>query len=605
MFSLQNVRSNGAAFVQIQNVNMKSTMKKMTVALLVTAGALLIASQAEAQQGPQPSICTRPCWGARAPGSISYMSALSRAIVHHTAGSGDYTTSFETGKTKVRGIQNYHMDVQGWGDIGYHFLVNAGGHIYEGRHASMGSLPRGAHDGCNANSFGFNVMGYYHSPYYQTFTAASKGSLEAVIAWRMPGSWSPYGSGSYCSVSVGTLDGHNRVKATACPGSNIIPSIPSIRDGVAAKKSGCDINMTQGAIRAKYESLGGCSSFLGAPTTYETATPDGIGRYNHFKNNGSIYWTPDTGAWSIWGNIRTKWSELGWEGGVCGYPITDENTCPDGVGKYNHFNKGCSIYWTPTTGAHQVGGSIRVKWEALGWEGGICGYPLTDESPAADGVGRYNHFSKNNASIYWHPNTGAWSVMGAIKDKWASMGWEMSCHGYPISDEYDWNGGRRSDFQNGYIHWTPASGAVSSCGAPPPLPPVDVILDNSSAGFSVTGTAWSTGTSATDKYGADYRFRSTAAVSEPASWIASLSAAGNYAVSAWWAQGANRSASAPYVVYHTGGTTTVNVNQQANGGRWNSLGTYNLASGNNQVRLSCWTTTGFIVLADAIRWQQQ
>lgn len=574
----------------------------LKAALLTVAGAVLLTSAAEAAQGPQPSICTRPCWGARAPnGTISYMSSLSRAIIHHTAGTGEWTTNFETGKARVRSIQNYHMDNQGWGDIGYHFLVNAGGHIYEGRHASMGSLPRGAHDGCNANSFGFNVMGYYHPPYNQTFTAAARNSLEAAMAWRMPSAWSPFGSGSYCSASVGTLDGHYRVKATACPGDGIIPQIPGIRNGVNAKKSGCNIDLTGGAIRAKYESLGGCGSFLGAPITAETATPDGIGRYNHFQNNGSIYWTSATGAWSIWGNIRTKWSELGWEGGICGYPITDEKTTPDGVGRFNHFSKGCSIYWTPSTGAHQVGGAIRSKWEALGWEGGIIGYPLTDESPAADGVGRYNHFSKNNSSIYYHPATGAWSVMGAIKDKWASLGWEMSCLGYPISDEYDWNGGRRSDFQNGYIFYNGV--ATSSCGEQPPK--LDVVLDNNEAGFSVVGTAWLTGTSATDKHGVDYRYRSTAALSEPATWATSLSAAGNYVVSAWWAQGANRSTTAPYVVYHSAGSTTVNVNQQINGGKWNSLGTYNLASGSNQVKLSCWTTTGFVVLADAIRWQQQ
>jgi len=399
------------------------------------------------------------------------------------------------------------------------------------------------------------------------------------------------------------LDGHYRVKSTACPGDGIIPQIGGIRDGVNSKKNGCNINLTGGAIRAKYESLGGCGSFLGAPTTGETATPDGIGRYNHFSNNGSIYWTEATGAWSIWGNIRNKWSDLGWEGGICGYPITDENTTPDGVGRYNHFNKGVSIYWTASTGAHAVGGAIRSKWEALGWEGGICGYPLTDESPAADGVGRYNHFSKNNASIYYHPTTGAWSVQGAIKDKWASMGWEMSCLGYPTSDEFTIAGGWRNNFQNGYIEYVNGV-ATATCGAPPP-PPIDVTVDNATAGFAVTGTAWSSGTGAADKFGADYRFRSTAALSEPAAWTADLSAAGTYLVSAWWAQGANRSATAPYVIVHASGSTTVNVNQQINGGKWNSLGSYALNSGNNVVRLSCWTTTGFIVLADAVRWQQQ
>ncbi len=130
-----------------------------------------------------------------------------------------------------------------------------------------------------------------------------------------------------------------------------------------------------------------------------------------------------------------------------------------------------------------------------------------------------------------------------------------------------------------------------------------VVVDNSNAGFTASAS-WSTGTSATDKQGTDYRFRTTQAVSDAATWSATLGA-GKYAVEAWWSQGANRSTNAPYVVYHSTGSSTVNVNQQANGGKWNSLGVYNFTNGVNQVKLSCWTTTGFVVIADAIRFVPQ
>jgi hypothetical protein len=200
---------------------------------------LLFASDLMAAKGPQPSICTRSCWGARGARSVSYMSALSRGIIHHTAGAGDYnTSSLTTSKSKVRGIQNLHMDANGWSDIAYHFLTDKLGNLFEGRYGSMSNLPRGAHDGCNANSFGFNVMGYYHTPYNQAFTSASEESLEKVIAWRMPSSWSANGSGSYCSRTVYTLDGHHKVKATACPGTIIINRLSAVRSGVMAKKNG-------------------------------------------------------------------------------------------------------------------------------------------------------------------------------------------------------------------------------------------------------------------------------------------------------------------------------------------------------------------------------
>lgn len=134
---------------------------------------------------------------------------------------------------------------------------------------------------------------------------------------------------------------------------------------------------------------------------------------------------------------------------------------------------------------------------------------------------------------------------------------------------------------------------------------VTAIVDNSDAGFSVTGTAWATGTSATQKYGADYRYRSTAPISEPAQWTANLANTGTYNVYAWWSTGSNRSTTAPYVVNYNGGSQTVSVNQQLNGGQWNLLGTYSLLAGNNTVKLSCWTTTNSVVIADAVKWVQQ
>jgi hypothetical protein len=145
-------------------------------------------------------------------------------------------------------------------------------------------------------------------------------------------------------------------------------------------------------------------------------------------------------------------------------------------------------------------------------------------------------------------------------------------------------------------------GATASQTVNVVAPVTEVIVDNSDAGFTASAN-WSTGTSATDKYGTDYRFRSTQAISDAAQWTASLPSAGSYAVYAWWSQGSNRSASAPYIITHDGGTTTVKVNQQANGGKWNYLGTWNMSSG--KVQLSCWTTTGYVVIADAIKWVKQ
>jgi uncharacterized protein with LGFP repeats len=219
-----------------------------------------------------------------------------------------------------------------------------------------------------------------------------------------------------------------------------------------------------GDILAHYKALGGPSSGLGYPITDELSTPDGIGRYNHFSrgDGASIYWSPNTGAHAIQGTIRAKWASMGWERGPQGYPITDELTTPDGVGKYNHFSRadGASIYWSPGSGgAWSIQGQIRDRWAALGWEAGPLGYPVTDELTTPDGIGRYNQFSKAG-SIYWTASTGAHGIYGLIRQRWASMGWERSSLGYPTSDEYGINGGRRNDFVHGWITFWFSNGSV-------------------------------------------------------------------------------------------------------------------------------------------------
>ena len=219
----------------------------------------------------------------------------------------------------------------------------------------------------------------------------------------------------------------------------------------------------QGAIRAKWASMGWEAGPQGYPITDELGTPDGIGRYNHFSrpDGASIYFTPNTGAWSIQGQIRDRWASMGWEAGPLGYPVTDELGTPDGVGRYNHFSQAASVYWTASTGAHGVYGAIRDRWAALGWEAGPMGYPVTDELGTPDGVGRYNHFSKA-ASIYFSPGTGAHGVYGAIRATWASLGWETSRLGYPTSDEYGIDGGRRNDFVGGWITFWFAGGSTAA-----------------------------------------------------------------------------------------------------------------------------------------------
>lgn len=212
-----------------------------------------------------------------------------------------------------------------------------------------------------------------------------------------------------------------------------------------------------GAILWTFGVTGG-ESVWGAPRTDETRTPDGRGSFNAFTvDDAHIYWTPQTGARVVHGAIFRLWRTMGFERSVHGYPRTDELPTPNLRGRYNSFENG-GIYWAPGLGARSVLGAIYAKWGQYRWEAGFLGFPRTNELMTPDLVGRYNHFE--GGSVYWTPRTGAYTVRGLIRDRWAALGWERSYLGYPTSDEFAIAGGRRANFERGYITFTSATGQV-------------------------------------------------------------------------------------------------------------------------------------------------
>jgi uncharacterized protein with LGFP repeats len=211
-----------------------------------------------------------------------------------------------------------------------------------------------------------------------------------------------------------------------------------------------------GAIVRRYRLIGGPESSLGLPTTHDSPAGDGVGRFNHFQN-GTIISGPATGAQDVRGTIRDRWAAIGWEKSPIGYPTTGEGVTGDGAGRFNHFQQG-TIIRGPVTGAQDVRGLIRDRWAAIGWERSPIGYPITGEGVTGDGAGRFNHFQ--GGTIVWHPALGAQDVRGAIRDRWAAIGWERSPIGYPITGEGATGdgAGRFNHFEQGTIVWHPALG---------------------------------------------------------------------------------------------------------------------------------------------------
>ncbi|MCF6745044.1 hypothetical protein E9529_12295 [Blastococcus sp. KM273128] len=214
-------------------------------------------------------------------------------------------------------------------------------------------------------------------------------------------------------------------------------------------------------IERHYCELGGATSFLGAPVGAPFAAAGG--RAQDY-GGGTISWSQATGAHEVHGAVLGKWQALGRESSVLGFPLTDELGTPDGRGRFNDFQRG-SISFTPATGAHEVRGAIWGTWNALGRESSPLGYPITDERGTPDGIGRYSNFERG--TIYFTPRTGAHEVRGAIWARYGLLGWERSALGYPITDERGTPDGigRYGNFEHGTIYFTPRTGAHEVRGA--------------------------------------------------------------------------------------------------------------------------------------------
>ena len=163
------------------------------------------------------------------------------------------------------------------------------------------------------------------------------------------------------------------------------------------------------------------------------------------------------GKHDVHGQIEVEYLHLGGTSSFLKLPTTNEKTAPDGIGRFNYFQGG-AIYWTSGTGAHEVHGTIRSRWVVLGATASPLGYPTQDQANTPKVVGQFSQFQ--NGVIYSSAATGSHEVYGAILQAWASIGYENSPLGFPTSGEKAVPGGRRNNFQGGYIVWRPETGAV-------------------------------------------------------------------------------------------------------------------------------------------------
>ena len=153
-------------------------------------------------------------------------------------------------------------------------------------------------------------------------------------------------------------------------------------------------------------------------------------------------------------------------------------------GCYRAFKNG-SIHWSPKTGAHPTWGGIRNEWKRTGWERGKLGYPVSSERCGLRGGGCYQKFQ--NGSVHWSPKTGAHATWGAIRWIWQNNNWERGKYGYPTGSAWIGNDGKlRQKFQHGTI-----TTGVLAYGLPHGIKPKggrQLVIAHTSARSSTTGT---------------------------------------------------------------------------------------------------------------------
>lgn len=196
--------------------------------------------------GLAPRIVTRAQWGAdesiRKP--IDWNSTIKAVVVHHTVNANDYTQA--QAPAIVRSIYAYHVRSRGWSDVGYHFLVDRFGTVYEGRKGSIDRIPLGVHTGgFNTSTIGVAMIGEYGSA---VPSMAAMRSVAQVAAWKLATfGRDPLGttvltarSGSTrqppgWSGAVNVISGHRDLATTACPGQLLYNRLATIRSLAAAQ----------------------------------------------------------------------------------------------------------------------------------------------------------------------------------------------------------------------------------------------------------------------------------------------------------------------------------------------------------------------------------
>jgi len=201
-----------------------------------------------------PAIVTRAEWGADScgrPRAYPKYGSVQTAFVHHTVNANGYSRNDSA--AIVRAICRYHRNSNGWYDIGYNFLVDRYGQIFEGRAGGIDQAVIGAQaEGFNGVSTGVANIGTFSAV---AQTAAGASATAELLAWKMRlhgapihgevgvasggGASSRYAAGA--AATLQRISGHRDADRTSCPGAALGRQLPQIRAAAAQITAGLPV----------------------------------------------------------------------------------------------------------------------------------------------------------------------------------------------------------------------------------------------------------------------------------------------------------------------------------------------------------------------------
>ncbi|MGI8887748.1 MAG: N-acetylmuramoyl-L-alanine amidase [Nocardioidaceae bacterium] len=366
-------------------------------------------SEAEALRGPGPLAGTFPgmpvvvsrqewgaddslrdkCWDPR------FGKTFKLVFVHHTAGSNDYEESESA--AVVRGIYSYYVVSRGWCDIGYNFLVDRYGNVFEGRSGGTRMPVRGAHSGdYNVDTTGISMMGNFDQ---EQPRRPMKHALVQLIAWRLGAAY----HGAYGRVIINgdrfaRISGHRDAMSTSCPGQYAYDWLPTLRQRVHTRL-GNYVSMIEETWRA----AGGKDSALGVVKVGEQG--ENGGRHTTFTE-GRMY-NSRAGIFKLYrGPILSRYKRADETDGALGYPRSPAFAAGQRTGLAAQFQGG-RIYWSEATASRMLFRS-PVLSRYLVEEGprGALGFPTSAIVKTKNG----HHATFQHGRIAYHRTTKETSV---------------------------------------------------------------------------------------------------------------------------------------------------------------------------------------------------